>query len=224
MGAPASELRSVSGVRSILITINKNKAIDEENMSNNSFGPVAVRIPSGFCTPHSHGWVRSNRELYPGITDLNQYSRHHILSTAPPTLHVMGPCPPSDCGTPKPGKPTPSATPPPPGWTPPPATPTPGPGGLVDYVSPPGNLRQTLDPTVCGAHSSVFGSLFCPGAIKDPAKVVLVWDWPGEIFCPEGKSCIKLIDGYTLYKSTGSGFTKVATIDDRDQKARAINL
>lgn len=106
-----------------------------------------------------------------------------------------------------------------------PATATPGPSGLVDYIGTPGNLRKTLDPTECGKYSSVFGSLFCPGAIKDSTKVVLVWDWPTEIFCPEGKSCYKRVDGYHVFRSSGSsGLVKVATIDDQDQKARAFTF
>ncbi|HXM19458.1 MAG TPA: hypothetical protein VN934_11710 [Candidatus Tumulicola sp.] len=106
-----------------------------------------------------------------------------------------------------------------------PPTATPGPSGLVDYIGTPGSLRKTVDPTECGKHSSVFGSLFCPGAIKDPSKVVLVWEWPAEIFCPEGKSCYKRIDGYHAFKSSGSsGLVKVATIDDQDQKARAFTF
>lgn len=106
-----------------------------------------------------------------------------------------------------------------------PPTATPGPSGLVDYIGTPGSLRKTVDPTECGKHSSVFGSLFCPGAIKDPSKVVLVWDWPVEIFCPEGKTCSTRIDGYRAFKSGGSaGLTKVAAIDDPDQKARAFSF
>ena len=299
-------MSAVSGTRSLTVSVNKNRLVDESNFANNAYGPLSLAIPATFCHPHVV-YVRSNAMLYPTIPNLKKYAMNHRLSTPPPLIVMggpgsldtawlslseanpyTGPCPVTlhffghidgatgsgltyyftrfaggvatstspvtttiptggmlpisstltvDTGsagfqsyevtiTAPPGSDTTThgkvyftvTCGPAPG-------PSASPGSSTDYLDMPANLRRTVDPTECGKYSSMFGSLFCPGAIKDPAKIVLVWDWPAFIFCPEGKTCYKRVDGYYVFKTKGSpGLVKVATIPDPDQKARAVDL